>query len=102
MATYYISRVDKGRGVKVGRAAGRIVNLSQYEVIDANGKLVGYVFRDMATFERRSPGRMWVTDRWKSPRWFYRIGTSTARSRMFYETRLQAIESLLHAAENLK
>lgn len=86
----------EGRTVQVGRAnSRRSVTLKSYKVLDPNGVLLGVVRHDMATFERRSKGKMFVNSRWQSPRWFYEI--DHRRSRVFFETRKQAVEELLRS-----
>lgn len=94
---------EKGEAVKVGRHFGqpRTVSLNSYNVIGPDNSLVGVVRLDMATFETRSKGRTYVNSRWRSPRWFYRVGTGYGRSRSFYDTRKQAVEALLREAGRL-
>lgn len=86
-----------GRTVKVGRYPTRDVLLKTYNVTDAEGNLIGRVSLDMATFEQRTPGRMYVNSRWQSPRWFYSVGDRFSRSRIFYGTRKEAITALLRS-----
>lgn len=39
-----------------------------------NGKVIGIIERDLVTREQKTPGRMYVNSRWKSPGWRYGIG----------------------------
>lgn len=55
---------------------------------------IGTVGLDMATFEQRTPGRMWVNKRWCSPRWFS-ITPDEHWGRPYHETRKAALNALL-------
>lgn len=66
-----------------------------YDVVSDDGSIIGTVAQEMATFERRTPGRRYVNARWQSPRWFYYVAGQVWRSRMAYTTRKDAVGALV-------
>lgn len=79
----------------------REVRLKDYdaftEVEGARIKL-GRVYQALATHERKTRGRMYVNSRWSSPRWYYEVEGSNARSYLLtHETRADAGRRLVEA-----
>ncbi|TGT90886.1 MULTISPECIES: hypothetical protein [unclassified Mesorhizobium] len=94
MIAYTLQQRDGERIVKHGRFRVKTTTLKSYDVIGAEGQILGQVMHEMATFERTTRGRMYVNSRWQSPRWFYRPAGEWRRS-IEYTSRKQAIEALL-------
>lgn len=92
--TYTLSQRDGERTVKHGRRRPKTTTLKSYDVINAEGHIIGQVMHEMATFERKTRGRTYVNSRWQSPRWFYQPAGEWRRS-IEYTSRKQAIEALL-------
>lgn len=93
-----VRKVQPEREVQVGRySRRRTVKLKAYEVYAPDGALIGVVYQDMQTFERKTPGRTYVNSRWQSPRWFQHLGDDRYGSgrRVDHETRKWALEDLL-------
>lgn len=61
-----------------------------------NGQRIGTVWQVFPTFERKTPGRMYVNARWtsKRPRWKSEI-EGARYTRLFYETKRRAVEELV-------
>ncbi len=77
---------------------GQEKHLRDYDVL-REGVVIGHVYQDLATFERRTPGRMYVNARWSNVRWFFdhkeKIGDVVFDRRSTdYRTRVDAIEGL--------
>lgn len=81
------------RKVRTGKRRRREVTLLRYDVMLGDTR-IGEVGRRMATFEQRTPGRVYVNNRWTSPRWFYEM-PDLRYIRADYETRKQALENLI-------
>ncbi|PBB41763.1 hypothetical protein CK222_21650 [Mesorhizobium sp. WSM3866] len=94
MTAYMLQQREGERTVKHGRRRPKTTTLKSYDVLNAEGKVIGRVMHEMATFERKPRGQMWVTSRWHSPRWFYQPASQWKRS-IEYTSRKQAIEALL-------
>lgn len=102
-----LARKDQDeREVQTGRyGSRRTVKLKAYDVFAPDGDLIGVVYQDMHTFERRTPGRVYVNSRWQSPRWFQYLGTDRygyGHRRLDHETRKWALEDLLRAYAQIK
>lgn len=66
-----------------------------------DGVRVGSVWQVFPTFERKSRGKMYVNSRWTSkyPRWKSAL-EGARHSRLFRETKRQAIRDLIEELEN--
>lgn len=85
------------REVVYGRRRRITRKLKSYEVRGPDDTPLGVVAEELATFEQRTPGRVYVNYRWQSPRWyFYQNADRTGRCKYPRETRKAAIEDLLY------
>lgn len=83
------------------RGTIHITKLKEYDVfatIDGERVKVGRVFQDLATFERKTPGRTYVNARWSSPRWYAQLPSAYVRG-SYFESRREATEGLMKAWE---
>lgn len=78
-----------------------VTRMKRYDVM-LDGKKIGEVYQDRATFERKTPGRTYVNSRWTNVRWFYDLEKDPAfrtkygeRRSTDNETRQRAVEGLL-------
>jgi hypothetical protein len=79
-----------------------VLKLAHYDVfieVDGRRVCIGGVKRELATFEQRTPGRVYVNKRWESPRWYPYVLGHTGRRPFYCETRKEAAERLLRAWE---
>lgn len=86
---------SKADTVRTGKRRRRDVTLLRYRVLHGD-KEIGEVGRRMATFEQRTPGRMYVNSRWTAPRWYYEQ-PDHRYVRAHYETRKAALIDLIWA-----
>jgi hypothetical protein len=78
----------------------RIVLIKKYEV-RVDGKRIGVVYQSEATFERRTPGRVYVNSRWTNVRWFYQLDPNPAYKMKYGERRSTDQETRKGALERL-
>lgn len=73
--------IEPGERIKYRgkRGAEREVTINRKWRIELDGEVLGFVEYRMATREQRTPGRMYVNSRWRTPAWFYIPGPDAWR-----------------------
>lgn len=74
------------------------IRMKRYHVL-LDGVVIGEVYQDRTTFERKTPGRVYVNARWENVRWHARRSPVGRSYYTYYETRLDAVLSLVGAHE---
>lgn len=77
-----------------------ITRMKRYAVM-VEGKKIGEVYQDRATFERKTPGRTYVNSRWTNVRWFYDLDQDPAFRTKYGERRSTAQETRQWAVEGI-
>lgn len=97
MAEYVLVQTNAGLERSWQRSKLRqtpIIKLTEYDVY-LNGVVIGRVWRGLATFERKTAGRVYVNSRWQSPRWFAETTAGPDNPyRSPYASRAQALRAL--------